>query len=49
MKITRLLQGLITGPARLAVTDLSQSTMWLFIAALAGLMFTGVYWLGAIV
>ena len=45
----RLLQGLITGPARLAVTDLSQSTMWLFIAALAGLMFTGVYWLGAIV
>jgi NADH:ubiquinone oxidoreductase subunit 4 (subunit M) len=45
----RLLQGLITGPQRLAVADLSQTNMWLYIAILAGLMFTGVYWLGGMV
>jgi NADH:ubiquinone oxidoreductase subunit 4 (subunit M) len=45
----RLLQGLITGPERLAVADLSQANMWLSTTFLAGLMFTGVYFLGAMV
>ena len=44
----RLLQGLITGPQQLAVADLGQANMWLYIGVLAGLMFSGVYWLGAI-
>jgi NADH:ubiquinone oxidoreductase subunit 4 (subunit M) len=44
----RLLQGLITGPEKIAVNDLSQLTMWLYIAVLIGLMFAGVYWLGAV-
>jgi len=44
----RLLQGLITGPQQLAVADLGQANTWMYIVALAGLMFSGVYWLGAI-
>ena len=44
---TRLLQGLIVGPKRNTVADLSATNMWLFIAVLVGLMFTGVYWIGA--
>jgi NADH:ubiquinone oxidoreductase subunit 4 (subunit M) len=42
----RLLQGLIVGPKHNAVVDLSVSNMWLYIAVLVGLMFTGVYWVG---
>jgi len=44
----RLLQGLITGPQQLAAADLGEANMWLYIALLAGLMFSGVYWMGAI-
>jgi len=44
----RLLQGLITGPQQLAVADLGQADMWIYIIVLAGLMFSGVYWSGAI-
>ncbi|MGW8246614.1 MAG: hypothetical protein ACWGOV_00775 [Acidiferrobacterales bacterium] len=44
----RLLQGLITGPQQLAVADLGQANMWIYVVVLAGLMFSGVYWLGAI-
>jgi hypothetical protein len=43
----RLLQGLVTGPERLAVVDLSRTNMWIYIAALAGLMLSGVHWVGA--
>jgi NADH:ubiquinone oxidoreductase subunit 4 (subunit M) len=43
----RLLQGLIVGPKRFTVADLSVANMWLYIAVLVGLMFTGVYWIGA--
>jgi hypothetical protein len=42
----RLLQGLITGPQRLAAADLGQANMWLYIMVLAGLMVSGVYWSG---
>lgn len=45
----RLLQGLITGPQQLVVADLGQANMWMYIAVLAGLVITGVYWLGAMV
>ena len=43
----RLLQGLIVGPKRHAVADLSATTLWLYIVVLVGLVFTGVYWTGA--
>jgi NADH:ubiquinone oxidoreductase subunit 4 (subunit M) len=43
----RLLEGLITGPQSSVVSDLSQLNMWLYIGILAGLIFMGVYWLGA--
>ena len=43
----RLLQGLISGPQRVAVADLGQAYLWLTIAVLVGLIFLGVYWLGA--
>jgi hypothetical protein len=42
----RLLQGLIAGPQTQVVDDLSRINMWLYIAVLAGLVFTGVYSLG---
>ena len=42
----RLLQGLLTGPQQLAVADLGHANTWLYIAVLAGLLFSGVYWLG---
>jgi hypothetical protein len=42
----RLLQGLIVGPKRNAVADLSAATLWLYIAVLLGLTFSGVYWMG---
>lgn len=44
----RLLQGLIVGPKRGTVSDLSPATLWLFIAVLVGITFTGVYWTGSI-
>lgn len=44
----KLLQGLITGPQRSGVIDLSPANMWLYILVLAALAFTGVYWLGAV-
>jgi NADH:ubiquinone oxidoreductase subunit 4 (subunit M) len=43
----RLLQGLIVGPKRNAVADLSAATLWMYIAVLLGLTLTGVYWMGA--
>ncbi len=43
----RLLQGMIAGPGGVAVADLSQTGMWLYVAVLIGLVFTAVYWLGA--
>ena len=43
----RVLQGLIVGPHHEAVTDLSNTTLWLYIAALVGLLISGVYWTGA--
>jgi NADH:ubiquinone oxidoreductase subunit 4 (subunit M) len=43
----RLLQGLIVGPKRNAVADLSAATLWLYITVLVGLTLTGVYWMGA--
>ena len=43
----RLLQGLIVGPKRYTVADLGVANMWMYIAVLVGLMFTGVYWIGA--
>jgi len=39
----RLLQGLIVGPVRAAVPDLSQAALWLYIIALGGLIIAGVY------
>jgi NADH:ubiquinone oxidoreductase subunit 4 (subunit M) len=42
----RLLQGLIVGPKRHTVADLSAATLWLYIAVLVGLAFTGMYWTG---
>jgi len=45
----RLLQGLIVGTQHHAVADLSRTTMWLYIAVLAGLVIVGVYCLGAII
>ena len=45
----RLLQGLITGQQQLAVADLSQTNMWSYIVVLTGLIFIGVYWLGALI
>lgn len=44
----RLLQGLITGPEDISVTDLSRSSTWLYILVLVGLAVTGIKWLGAI-
>jgi NADH:ubiquinone oxidoreductase subunit 4 (subunit M) len=44
----RLLQGLIIGPKGDAVADLSAATVWVYIAVLVGLTFTGMYWMGAI-
>lgn len=43
----QLLQGLIIGPKHTAVADLSAATLWMYIAVLIGLTFTGVYWMGA--
>ena len=43
----KLLQGLIAGPGQLTVADMSYLNMWMYIAVLGGLAFTGVYWLGA--
>ena len=42
----KLLQGLLVGSQGPAVADLSRVNMWLYITVLAGLVFTGVYWLG---
>jgi NADH:ubiquinone oxidoreductase subunit 4 (subunit M) len=44
----KLLQGLISGPQQSGVADLSLANMWLSILVLAALVFTGVYWLGAV-
>jgi hypothetical protein len=44
----RLLQGLITGSGHGAIADLSKRSMWLYILVLAALVFTGVYWSGAV-
>jgi NADH:ubiquinone oxidoreductase subunit 4 (subunit M) len=44
----RLLQGLITGPQQLAVADLGQANTWLYVVVLAGLMLSGVYWMGTL-
>jgi hypothetical protein len=43
----RLLQGLIVGPQRAAIADLDQSTLWLYITALTGLLIASVYCAGA--
>jgi NADH:ubiquinone oxidoreductase subunit 4 (subunit M) len=44
----RLLQGLIVGPQDKTVEDLSQTSMWLYIAVLVALVFAGIYWLGGL-
>lgn len=45
----RLLQGLIVGPVMKSTSDLSQTSLYLYIAALVGLLVAGVYWSGSMV
>ena len=40
----RLLQGLVVGPVRTAVADLSHGALWTYIVVLAGLLIAGLYW-----
>ena len=43
----RLLQGLIVGPQRTEIADLTHPELWLYISALVVLLFSSVYCAGA--